>query len=64
MNAITEAKLKAEKQYVIDALMRCAGNIFAAAREARIDRSNFRRIMRRHRISVVREGDVEGIVTG
>jgi transcriptional regulator with GAF, ATPase, and Fis domain len=37
-----------EREYLIGALARHAGNVSAAAREAKIDRSNFLRLLRRH----------------
>jgi DNA-binding NtrC family response regulator len=47
-----------EKQYV-DALMRaCDSNISAAARKAGMDRSNFKRVLRKYRSDV--EDDVDG----
>jgi DNA-binding NtrC family response regulator len=39
-----------EREYLTAALERHDGNVSAAAREARIDRSNFLRLLRRHRI--------------
>jgi two-component system response regulator HydG len=47
-----------EKRYV-EALMRaCDNNISAAARRAGMDRSNFKRVLRKYRSDV--EDDVEG----
>lgn len=37
-----------EREYLITALNRHGGNVSAAAREARLDRSNFLRLLRRH----------------
>ncbi len=37
-----------EKEYLVAALGRHGGNVSAAAREAKIDRSNFLRLLRRH----------------
>ncbi|MBN23050.1 MAG: hypothetical protein CL678_17325 [Bdellovibrionaceae bacterium] len=39
-----------EREYLINALQRHHGNVSAAAREAKIDRSNFLRLLRRHEI--------------
>ncbi len=39
-----------EKEYLIAALGRHGGNVSAAAREAKIDRSNFLRLLRRHQL--------------
>jgi DNA-binding NtrC family response regulator len=39
-----------EKEYLLSALQRHGGNVSAAAREARIDRSNFLRLLRRHEL--------------
>jgi len=37
-----------EREYLVGALNRHGGNVSAAAREARLDRSNFLRLLRRH----------------
>jgi DNA-binding NtrC family response regulator len=37
-----------EREYLIGSLQRHGGNVSAAAREARLDRSNFLRLLRRH----------------
>ena len=39
-----------EREYLIAALTRHHGNVSAAAREAKIDRSNFLRLLRRHQL--------------
>jgi DNA-binding NtrC family response regulator len=39
-----------EKEYLINTLTRHGGNVSAAAREAKLDRSNFLRLLRRHAI--------------
>lgn len=39
-----------EREYLISALSRHGGNVSAAAREAKIDRSNFLRLLRRHQL--------------
>lgn len=39
-----------EKEYLQAALSRNGGNVSAAAREAKLDRSNFLRLLRRHRL--------------
>lgn len=40
-----------EKDYLVNALARHEGNVSAAAREAKLDRSNFLRLLRRHHIN-------------
>lgn len=40
-----------EKEYLMNALRRNGGNVSAAAREAKLDRSNFLRLLRRYEIS-------------
>jgi DNA-binding NtrC family response regulator len=51
-NGYTELKKKwadsFEREYLTATLARHAGNVSAAAREARLDRSNFLRLLRRH----------------
>jgi transcriptional regulator of acetoin/glycerol metabolism len=37
-----------EKQFLVTTLNRNGGNVSAAAREAKLDRSNFLRLLRRH----------------
>ena len=37
-----------EKEYLVNTLTRHDGNVSAAAREAKLDRSNFLRLLRRH----------------
>jgi transcriptional regulator of acetoin/glycerol metabolism len=37
-----------EREYLVGILNKNAGNVSAAAREARLDRSNFLRLLRRH----------------
>ncbi|MCM2322007.1 MAG: sigma-54 dependent transcriptional regulator [Oligoflexia bacterium] len=37
-----------EREYLVSILVKFAGNVSAAAREAKIDRSNFLRLLRRH----------------
>ena len=37
-----------EREYLANALSRNGGNVSAAAREAKLDRSNFLRLLRRH----------------
>ncbi|MDR3605801.1 MAG: sigma-54 dependent transcriptional regulator [Oligoflexia bacterium] len=39
-----------EREYLIATLSRNGGNVSAAAREARLDRSNFLRLLRRHKL--------------
>lgn len=39
-----------EKEYLVSSLQRHGGNVSAAAREAKIDRSNFLRLLRRHEL--------------
>jgi two-component system response regulator HydG len=52
-----QALRRFEKGYV-DALMRaCDGNISAAARKAGMDRSNFKRVLRKYRSDVDADGD-------
>lgn len=60
MNPIREARLAAEKAFLLDVLVQTGGNITAASRFAMVDRSNFKRLLKRHAISVVREGDLLG----
>jgi two-component system response regulator HydG len=56
-NAKEQALRRFEKSYV-DALMRaCDNNISAAARKAGMDRSNFKRVLRKYRNDVDPEGD-------
>ena len=40
-----------EREYLVSTLSRHLGNVSAAAREAKLDRSNFLRLLRRHRLS-------------
>jgi DNA-binding NtrC family response regulator len=40
-----------EKNYVEEALRRAGGNVSEAARQASLDRSNFRRILKKHKIA-------------
>ncbi len=40
-----------EREYLISTLLKHLGNVSAAAREAKLDRSNFLRLLRRHRLS-------------
>lgn len=40
-----------EREYLVAILNRHDGNVSAAAREANIDRSNFLRLLRRHRMT-------------
>jgi DNA-binding NtrC family response regulator len=42
-----------EKEYLVNTLVRHGGNVSAAAREAKLDRSNFLRLLRRHAIKAV-----------
>ena len=46
-----------EKQYIQNALQRSDGKIAAAARLAQLDRSNFKRIVKRHQINTDEYGD-------
>jgi len=39
-----------EREYLETALGRHGGNVSAAAREAKLDRSNFLRLLRRHQL--------------
>jgi DNA-binding NtrC family response regulator len=56
-SAKEQALRRFEKSYV-DALMRaCDNNISAAARKAGMDRSNFKRVLRKYRTDVDPEGD-------
>ena len=56
-NAKEQALRRFEKGYV-DALMRaCDNNISAAARKAGMDRSNFKRVLRKYRSDVEPDGD-------
>ncbi len=56
-NAKDQALRRFEKSYV-DALMRaCDSNISAAARKAGMDRSNFKRVLRKYRTDVEPDGD-------
>ena len=63
-----QALRRFEKGYV-EALMRaCAGNISAAARKAGMDRSNFKRVLRKYRSDVepdaIEAADEDGRATG
>ncbi len=40
-----------EREYLLASLARHSGNVSAAAREAKLDRSNFLRLLRRHRLT-------------
>jgi DNA-binding NtrC family response regulator len=40
-----------EREYLVSVLNRHGGNVSAAAREAKLDRSNFLRLLRRHQLS-------------
>jgi two-component system nitrogen regulation response regulator NtrX len=40
-----------EREYLVSTLSRHLGNVSAAAREAKLDRSNFLRLLRRHRLN-------------
>ena len=40
-----------EREYLVSTLSKHLGNVSAAAREAKLDRSNFLRLLRRHRLS-------------
>jgi two-component system nitrogen regulation response regulator NtrX len=40
-----------EREYLVSTLAKHLGNVSAAAREAKLDRSNFLRLLRRHRLS-------------
>jgi DNA-binding NtrC family response regulator len=56
-----------EKEYLVSALQRHHGNVSAAAREAKIDRSNFLRLLRRHGLKAQdyrRVGEVAATGTG
>jgi len=54
-----------EREYLVAILNRHDGNVSAAAREAHLDRSNFLRLLRRHRMTAQefrKESEIEATV--
>jgi len=52
-----------EREYLLASLARHSGNVSAAAREAKLDRSNFLRLLRRHRLTAASFRKVSAIPT-
>lgn len=55
-----------EKEFLVASLKRHTGNVSQAAREAKLDRSNYLRLLRRHNIkseSFRRPGDIDHVAT-
>jgi two-component system response regulator HydG len=52
-----QALRRFEKGYVEAVMKACEGNISAAARKAGMDRSNFKRVLRKYRSDVAPEAD-------